>query len=114
MLFRISCPLVPAGWSLTKRGSCDTVSHMKTISIRELHEKTGSWVRQSVHYGEIEVTDHGKTVARILPQVREPEAPYFARRKLTPAFRKLMESGKLRGGTDSTRLISDDRERSIT
>lgn len=88
--------------------------HMKTISIRELHEKTGLWVRQSVHYGEIEVTDHGKTVARILPQVREPEAPYFARRKFTPAFRKLVASGRLRGGGDSTLMISEDRERSIT
>jgi antitoxin (DNA-binding transcriptional repressor) of toxin-antitoxin stability system len=86
---------------------------MKTISIRELHEKTGSWVRQSAHYGEIEVTDHGKTVARLLPQVREPEVPYFARRKLSPAFRKLMERGKLRGGTDSTLMISEDRERPI-
>jgi two-component system sensor histidine kinase SenX3 len=32
---------------------------MKTISIRELHAKTGGWVRQAVHYGEIAVTDHG-------------------------------------------------------
>lgn len=87
---------------------------MKSISIRELHEKTGAWVRQSVHYGEIEVTDHGKTVARILPQVHEPAAPYFARRKYTPAFQKLMQGGKLRGGSDSTDLISDDRDRSIT
>lgn len=99
---------------MTRKVSCDTVCHMKTISIRELHEKTGAWVRQSVHYGEIEVTDHGKTVARILPQVREPDVPYFARRKFTPAFRKLMESGKLQGGTDSTLIISDDRDRPIT
>ena len=87
---------------------------MKTISIRELHEKTGAWVRQSAHYGEIEITDHGRTVARIVPQVREPETPYFARRNFTPAFRKLMESGKLQGGTDSTTMISDDRDRPIT
>jgi len=87
---------------------------MKTISIRELHEKTGAWVRQSAHYGEIEITDHGRTVARIVPQVREPEAPYFARRKFTPSFKKLMESGKLQGGTDSTTMISEDRDRPIT
>ena len=87
---------------------------MKSISIRELHEKTGAWVRQSAHYGEIEVTDHGKTVARLVPQVHEAETPYFARRKFTPAFRKLMESGKLQGGTDSTMIISEDRDRAIT
>lgn len=87
---------------------------MKTISIRQLHEKTGAWVRQTAHYGEIEVTDHGKTVARILPQVREPEAPYFARRQFTPAFKRLMKSGQLQGGTDSTAIISEDRDRPIT
>ena len=61
--------------------------------------------------GEILVTDRGTTVAKIVPQHDEPETPYFARRKLTTAFRKLMESGKLRGGTDSTRIVSDDRDR---
>jgi prevent-host-death family protein len=86
---------------------------MKTISIRELHAKTGAWVRQTAHYGEIEVTDHGKTVARIVPQVHENAVPYFARRKFTPAFRKLMENGALKGGTDSTLIISDDRDRPI-
>ncbi len=87
---------------------------MKTISIRELHEKTGSWVKQAEHFGEIVVTDHGKIVARIIPQVCEEVTPYFARRKLTPAFRKLMEGGKLRGGTDSTDIIAEDRDRSVT
>ena len=86
---------------------------MKTITIRELHEKTGQWVRQAARHGEIAITDRGRTVAKIVPQASEPEVPYFARRKLTPAFRKLMESGKLRGGTDSTTIISEDRDRPI-
>jgi hypothetical protein len=30
---------------------------MKTISIPELHEKTGDWVRRSVTLGHITVTD---------------------------------------------------------
>ena len=83
---------------------------MKTISIRELHEKTGRYVRKVAESGEIYVTDHGKTIAKIVPEQPESEVPYFARRKLSPAFRKLMESGKLRGGTDSTIAISEDRE----
>jgi len=83
---------------------------MKTISIRQLHEKTGQYVRQVAEAGEIYVTDRGKTVARIVPQEDQPGVPYFARRKLTPAFRKLLATGKLRGGTDSTRIISEDRE----
>ncbi len=83
---------------------------MKTVSIRELHERTGEYVRQVAKSGEIYVTDRGRTVARLLPEHDAAEVPYFARRKLTPAFRKLMASGKLQGGTDSTRAISEDRE----
>ena len=86
---------------------------MKTVSIRELHEKTGKWVRKVEQYGEIHVTDRGKTVAKIVPQAAESKEPYFARRKLTPAFRKMMESGKLRGGTDSTQIISEDRDKPV-
>jgi antitoxin (DNA-binding transcriptional repressor) of toxin-antitoxin stability system len=84
---------------------------MKTISIRELHEKTGTWVRGVARYGEVDVTDRGVPVARLLPQVREAKAPYFARRTFTPGFRRLQQSGKLRRGTDSTQSISEDRER---
>ena len=83
---------------------------MKTVSIRELHAKTGKYVREVAESGEIYITDRGKTIAKIVPQQPESEVPYFARRKLSPAFRKLMESGKLRGGTDSTITISEDRE----
>ena len=86
---------------------------MKTISIRQLHEKTGEYVRQASEDGEIYVTDRGKTVAKIVPQQEAAPVPYFARRKLTPAFRKLMKAGNLRGGTDSTRIVSDDRDRPI-
>lgn len=81
---------------------------MKTISIRELHEKTGEYVRRAAEAGEIYVTDRGKTVAKIVPEQDKPEVPYFARRKLNPAFRKIMD--KLQGGTDSTQTISEDRD----
>ena len=84
---------------------------MKVISIRELHERTGKWVRQVGHFGEIQVTDRGHPVATLVSHVSEPAVPYFARRQTTPAFRKLMTSGKLRGGLDSTRTISEDRDR---
>ena len=82
---------------------------MKTISIRELHEKTGQWVRLARRHGEIVITDRGEAVARITPEVTGLEGPYFARRVLTPAFRKLAATGKLAGGTDSTVGISQDR-----
>ena len=82
---------------------------MKTISIRQLHEKTGQWVRLVRRHGEIVVTDRGEAVARITPETPRPKRPYFARRVLSPAFRKLASTGKLARGTDSTVGISEDR-----
>jgi prevent-host-death family protein len=84
---------------------------MKTITIRELHEKTGEWVRGAARHGEITVTDRGRAVAKLLPCAEEEEVPYFARRKLTPTFARLEKAGKLRGGRDSTETISEDRDR---
>ena len=54
----------------------------------------------------------------LLPEPLAPsEVPYFARRKLLPEFKKLMESGALRprpGDRDVTDLISEDRDREIS
>jgi antitoxin (DNA-binding transcriptional repressor) of toxin-antitoxin stability system len=91
--------------------SSDTLCHMKSISIRELHHNTGEWIRKAAQVGEIHVTQRGKTIARILPQTPVPEVPYFARRKLSPQFRRIMH--RLRGGIDSTQIISEDRDRPI-
>jgi len=38
-----------------------------------------------------------------------PGQSFFERRKLRPGFKRLMESGALGGGTDSTIIISEDR-----
>ena len=47
-------------------------------------------------------------------QLPTPEGSYFARRKLNREFKKLMESGALRGGRDSTEIISEDRNRELS
>jgi len=69
-----------------------------TVSIRELHARTGHFVRKAAEMPVI-ITDNGKPVAEIRP-IDEGKAgekvPYFARRKLRPGFKKLMESGALR------------------
>ena len=83
---------------------------MKVITIRDLHAKTGHWVRRAAELGEIWVTDHGRTVAKLLPQREPREKPFFARRRLSTGFKRLAGSGKLRRGTDSTVTISGDRE----
>lgn len=38
---------------------------MKTISIRELHQRTGAWVRKAVELGGITVTERGKPLMRL-------------------------------------------------
>jgi prevent-host-death family protein len=81
---------------------------MKTISIRELHERTGEWVRAAAIHEQILVTDSGKPIAVISPHQAPVNENRFENRKLLPAYRKLM--GKMTGGTDSARIISEDRD----
>lgn len=83
---------------------------MKLISIRELHARTGHWVRRATDLGEIWVTERGRPVAKLLPQPARSEKPFFARRKFSPAYERLARSGKLRRGTDSSVTISEDRD----
>lgn len=80
---------------------------MKTISIRELHEKTGEWVRRSEKLGAITVTDRGKAVARIVPVEAAAAVNPFATRKLRRGYTRLL--GSLTGGTDSTQSVAEDR-----
>ena len=81
---------------------------MKIVSLRELHHQTGYWVRESARQGEIQVTDDGRVIAKIVPHTATAEVPYFAQRKTSAAFRRL--AAKLAGGTDSTQIISEDRD----
>jgi antitoxin (DNA-binding transcriptional repressor) of toxin-antitoxin stability system len=81
---------------------------MKTISIRELHQSTGRWVRRAAA-GEVHVTDRGRLVAKIVPAKTLPARPFFSKPKFTRAF--LVQRKHLRGGTDSTQTISDGRNR---
>ena len=39
----------------------------------------------------------------------ESEQSFLEKRKLRPEFKRLMESGALGGGTDSTIIVSEDR-----
>jgi antitoxin (DNA-binding transcriptional repressor) of toxin-antitoxin stability system len=89
---------------------CDTMSHMKTITIRELHQATGRWVRRA-SAGEVYVTERGRLVAKIVPASPLPAKPFFADPKFTRAF--LANRKHLRGGTDSTQAISEERNREV-
>jgi prevent-host-death family protein len=81
---------------------------MKRVSIRELHEKTGEWVRLAETHEQIIITDRGQPVASLAPYRRPAKRNRFSARKLLPSYAKLR--GKLSAGTDSGTLISQDRD----
>jgi len=66
-LCRSSVNAALAGQSLPLSTSMCHNVHMKTISIRELHLKTGQWVRHAASRGPIAVTDRGRRVAALQP-----------------------------------------------
>ncbi|HTO10410.1 MAG TPA: hypothetical protein VMQ51_02480 [Candidatus Binatia bacterium] len=82
---------------------------MKTISIRELHERTGAWVRKAVELGAITVTERGKPLARLEAVPDTASVNPFKARRVRPGYARLR--GKLGRGTDSTIMVSDDRGR---
>jgi prevent-host-death family protein len=82
---------------------------MKTISIRELHARTGAWVRKAVELGAITVTERGKPIVRLEPVGDVKPANPFRARRIRPGFARL--AGKLGRGTDSTAIVSEDRDR---
>jgi prevent-host-death family protein len=83
---------------------------MKTITIRELHRATGEWVRRAAS-GEVNVTERGRLIAKIVPAQPAPLKAFFAKPRFTRAF--LAHRKHLRGGEDITRFISVERDREI-
>lgn len=81
---------------------------MKRISLRQLHESTGAWVRKAAHLGVILVTDRGRPIAKIEGLAEGSTANPFLTRQLRPGYAKPL--GTLAGGTDSSELISEDRD----
>lgn len=81
---------------------------MKTISIRELHTRTGHYVRRAATEPII-VTNRGTTVARLVA-VSEPVGATFAGRRLRPGFKRFL-AASLPRSTDSTQIVSEGRDR---
>jgi prevent-host-death family protein len=81
---------------------------MKSISIKELHDKTGHWLRRVKAEGEVIVTERGNPVARMLPAVRSPAGNPFAKRKLLRGVARLIK--RPIGGPDSAAIVSDMRD----
>ena len=86
------------------------MGHMKTISLRELHNHTGKWMRAVKERGEILVTDRGIPIAKVvLPEQPVGRRKTWADRTLLPGYAALMKAGKLKTTGDSSLYISEDR-----
>lgn len=94
---------------MTSADSCVTMSHMKEISIRELHRRTGAWVRNSHKYGSILIRDRNMPVARLVPITGEPPENLFERWKPLKKFAELLDRPV--GGTRVEDIIGQDRNR---
>lgn len=81
---------------------------MKTISIKELHDKTGEWLRRVRTEGEVIVTERGTPIARMLPPAKTAAGSPFAKRTLLRGVTRLIERPV--GGPDSAEIISAMRD----
>jgi antitoxin (DNA-binding transcriptional repressor) of toxin-antitoxin stability system len=81
----------------------------RKLCCQSRYEKTGEWVRKSEKLGVITVTDRGKAVARIVPVEAASTINMFSARKLRRGYARML--GSLNRGTDSTQLVSADRDR---
>jgi len=87
---------------LPGRIGCDTLSHMKHVNVRELHERTGSIVDLAAEGHVVTVVKRGRPVAELRPLGAD------ARRRTLPDRAELLARyPKLRG--DSGRFLEQDR-----
>lgn len=79
---------------------------MEQIGIRELHLKTGEWVRRAARGRGVVVTERGHPVASLVPFRSDALGLSFAERQLLPEFEALPE---IPG--ESAVGVSEDRDR---
>ena len=79
---------------------------MKEISIRDLHLKTGQWVRSVGLERKIIITERGEPIATLVPFESPHRGTPFLKRKLVRGFATLPAIEH-----DSTPGISIDRDR---
>ena len=74
------------------------------IPIRELHARTGHYVRLASRNTEVIITEHGKPAARIAPLtgLAGNSEPLGKRRTLIGSYREALASGRLSSDKDST------------
>ena len=85
------------------------MSHMKEISIRELHRRTGAWVRNARKHGSILIRDRNMPVARLVPISSEPPENLFKNWRPLKKFAEALDRPV--GGTPVEDIIDQDRNR---
>jgi antitoxin (DNA-binding transcriptional repressor) of toxin-antitoxin stability system len=83
------------------------------ISVRELHARTGHYIRKAAVRQRVIVTDNGHAIAEVVALAPTTSTPFFSRRVLQSAFQKMREQGKFRPRSqdrDITDVISGDRD----
>jgi prevent-host-death family protein len=81
---------------------------MTTISKKELHERTGHWLKQVAEAGEIVVVENGRPLVRILPPEEQCLGKPFLRRRMSVKTAKLIN--RPISQPDSSRIISEGRD----
>ncbi len=82
------------------------------IPVRELHTRTGHYVRKASAHQRIVITDRGKPVAELQPlgrEEREGARRTWKNRLLLPEYARVADQSI--PGTDSSQMISEDRDR---
>ena len=85
------------------------MSHMKEISIRELHRRTGAWVRDARKYGSILIRDRSTPDAKLVPVSEEPAVNLFEGWRPQRKFAKALDRAV--AGTPVEEIIGQDRNR---
>ena len=79
---------------------------MKRIGIRELHLKTGEWVRRAARGEGVVITDRGRPIASLLPVRPGDLSAPFRERRTMPEFDALPPVSGCSGA-----YVSEDRDR---
>ena len=82
---------------------------MKEISIRELHRRTGAWVRNTRKYGTILVRDRRVPVATLTPVAAAPLVNRFTGWRPLKKFARALD--RRVGGTHVEVIVGADRDR---
>ncbi|MCY4121718.1 MAG: type II toxin-antitoxin system prevent-host-death family antitoxin [Acidobacteria bacterium] len=79
---------------------------MERIRIRDLHLKTGEWVRRAAHGEGVVVTERGRPVASLVPHAPDASGRSFRDRRVLPEFDALPSVPG-----DVVVYVSEDRDR---